>query len=299
MRNRIQTYVEKDIFERLQSLAAQEKCSVSSLVCAIVLKHLGEVPIGEVPVATKIEEIEDLIEKYIEDQALTRVSAYRLLTDTRCLGITPDRVDTRLQNRVTAALTKLGYRRVAPCKETEFDGKRRRLWEKIDLPQTHPSDTANTGNNSSAVLNTRYISGRDLLLDYEVKCKLLEMGVSLSPVEDNGEKYQNSDLYKDSHEGVLKNLHGVVLVDDEGEILKFWSGRKFFEDPKKLKIYKRPVPAGILDKVDFKAKGYGRARTIDLWRMIKLMGYPYLFNRYDTEVVAQEWSKAIIYQPDS
>lgn len=72
----------------------------------------------------------DQILNFLIEKRAKRISIDRILIE--CLFFSPDRIDTKVRNRVRRTLTSLGAISIGSRFETEYDGKARRLWEVPD-----------------------------------------------------------------------------------------------------------------------------------------------------------------------
>lgn len=87
---------------------------------------------------------------------------------------------------------------------------------------------------------------------------------------------------------ILQNLFGVVLVEDR-QIKAFWDGRKFHEDPKRLKLYRTPPQSRVMKNAEIAASCYGCARWNNLFTLLGLMGYPHGFEKWQTLTLEKFW----------
>lgn len=69
----------------------------------------------------------DTIENYLSERKLHRFSIERILIE--CLGVTLDKIDTKVKNRVRACLVGMGCQPLGVRVETEYDNRKRRVWE--------------------------------------------------------------------------------------------------------------------------------------------------------------------------
>ena len=97
------------------------------------------------------------IENWLIDRGCRRVSIERLLIE--CLGFTLDKIDTKSRNRVRDILISLKCDPLGSRKESEYDGKARRVWQ---VPEVLPSQSivefdngsnGDNGSNSGSVVN--------------------------------------------------------------------------------------------------------------------------------------------------
>jgi len=84
------------------------------------------------------------IENWLTDREIQRFSIERVLLE--CLGFTLDRIDTKARNRVRDCLISLGCTPLGSRRESEYDGKARRVWQS---PEKFPSDNGDNGDNGS------------------------------------------------------------------------------------------------------------------------------------------------------
>lgn len=92
------------------------------------------------------------IENWLMDREIHRFSIERVLLE--CLGFTLDRIDTKSRNRVRDCLISLGCTPLGSRRESEYDGKARRVWQS---PEKFPSqvefDNGDNGDNNGSVVN--------------------------------------------------------------------------------------------------------------------------------------------------
>jgi hypothetical protein len=88
------------------------------------------------------------IENWLMDQEIQRFSIERVLLE--CLSLTIDKIDTKSRNRVRDCLIALGCTPLGSRRESEYDGKARRVWQS---PEKFPSqvliDEPDNGDNGS------------------------------------------------------------------------------------------------------------------------------------------------------
>jgi hypothetical protein len=91
------------------------------------------------------------IENWLIDQEIQRFSIERILLE--CLGFTLDKIDTKSRNRIRDCLISLGCTPLGSRRESEYDGKARRVWQS---PEKFPSqvvidepDNGDNGDNGS------------------------------------------------------------------------------------------------------------------------------------------------------
>lgn len=91
------------------------------------------------------------IENWLMDREIQRFSIERVLLE--CLGFTLDKIDTKSRNRVRDCLISLGCTPLGSRRESEYDGKARRVWQS---PEKFPSqaiiddpDNGDNGDNGS------------------------------------------------------------------------------------------------------------------------------------------------------
>ena len=132
-------------------------------------------------------------------------------------------------------------------------------------------------------------------LDYQTIQKaiaLLSSLVSDTPVShpesDTPVSHPESDTPQDHPDTVLQYLYGVVLVEDK-KIKGFWDGRKYHEDPNRLKIYKAPPQTRVMSKAEIEASFRGQARWNDLFKILELLGYPHGFDKWRTVNLEKKW----------
>ena len=106
---------------------------------------------------------------------------------------------------------------------------------------------------------------------------LLSSLVSDTPVShpESDTPHRESKSLEDHPDTVLQYLYGVVLVEDNKKIKGFWDGRKYHEDPSRLKIYKTPPQTRVMSKAEIEASFRGQARWNDLFKILELLGYPH------------------------
>ena len=100
--------------------------------------------------------------------------------------------------------------------------------------------------------------------------------------------HQESESPQDHPDTVLQYLYGVVLVEDK-KIKGFWDGRKYHEDPNRLKIYKTPPQTRVMSKAEIEASFRGQARWNDLFKILELLGYPHGFDKWRTVNLEKKW----------
>ena len=94
---------------------------------------------------------------------------------------------------------------------------------------------------------------------------------------------------EDHPDTVLQYLYGVVLVDLDKKIKGFWDGRKYHDDPNRLKIYKAPPQTRVMNKAEIEASFRGQARWNDLFKILELLGYPHGFDKWRTVNLEKKW----------
>ncbi|MBE9263081.1 DUF3854 domain-containing protein [Microcystis sp. LEGE 00066] len=89
------------------------------------------------------------IENWLLDREIQRFSIERILLE--CLGFTLDKIDTKSRNRIRDCLISLGCTALGSRRESEYDGKARRVWQSPEkFPcETEESDNADNGSNGS------------------------------------------------------------------------------------------------------------------------------------------------------
>jgi hypothetical protein len=87
---------------------------------------------------------------------------------------------------------------------------------------------------------------------------------------------------------ILQNLFGVVLLEDK-KIKGFWDGRKYQDDPKRLKLYRTPPQSRVMKGAEIAASCYGQARWNDIFTLLGLMGYPHGFDKWQTLNIEKFW----------
>jgi len=121
---------------------------------------------------------------------------------------------------------------------------------------------------------------------------LLSSLVSESPVShqesESPVSHQESESPVNHPDTVLQYLYGVVLVEDK-KIKGFWDGRKYHEDPNRLKIYKAPPQTRVMSKAEIEASFRGQARWNDLFKILELLGYPHGFEKWRTVNLEKKW----------
>ena len=100
--------------------------------------------------------------------------------------------------------------------------------------------------------------------------------------------HRESKPLEDHPDTVLQYLYGVVLVEDK-KIKGFWDGRKYHNDPNKLKIYKAPPQTRVMSKAEIEASFRGQARWNDLFKILELLGYPHGFHKWQTVNLEKKW----------
>jgi predicted P-loop ATPase len=83
------------------------------------------------------------IENWLMDREIQRFSIERILLE--CLGFTLDKIDTKSRNRVRDSLISLGCTPIGSRRESEYDGKARRVWQS---PEKFPSQAIDESNNA-------------------------------------------------------------------------------------------------------------------------------------------------------
>ncbi|CAO5058874.1 Ribbon-helix-helix protein CopG domain-containing protein [Microcystis aeruginosa] len=99
---------------------------------------------------------------------------------------------------------------------------------------------------------------------------------------------RKSKPLEDHPDTVLQYLYGVVLVEDK-KIKGFWDGRKYHDDPNRLKIYKAPPQTRVMSKAEIEASFRGQARWNDLFKILELLGYPHGFDKWRTVNLEKKW----------
>ena len=100
--------------------------------------------------------------------------------------------------------------------------------------------------------------------------------------------HRESKPLEDHPDTVLQYLYGVVLVEDK-KIKGFWDGRKYHDDPNRLKIYKAPPQTRVMNKAEIEASFRGQARWNDLFKILELLGYPHGFDKWRTVNLEKKW----------
>jgi len=100
--------------------------------------------------------------------------------------------------------------------------------------------------------------------------------------------HRKSKPLEDHPDTVLQYLYGVVLVEDK-KIKGFWDGRKYHDDPNRLKIYKAPPQTRVMSKAEIEASFRGQARWNDLFKILELLGYPHGFDKWRTVNLEKKW----------
>lgn len=107
------------------------------------------------------------IENWLMDREIHRFSIERVLLE--CLGFTLDRIDTKSRNRVRDCLISLGCTPLGSRRESEYDGKARRVWQS---PEKFPSqvstderdndngDNGDNGDNNGSVVAQNPVPAR-------------------------------------------------------------------------------------------------------------------------------------------
>ncbi|NCQ84576.1 MAG: hypothetical protein GPJ00_08730 [Microcystis aeruginosa W13-18] len=121
----------------------------------------------------------------------------------------------------------------------------------------------------------------DSLVSHQVSESLVSHQVSDTP-------HRESKSLEDHPDTVLQYLYGVVLVEDK-KIKGFWDGRKYHDDPNRLKIYKAPPQTRVMSKAEIEASYRGQARWNDLFKILELLGYPHGFDKWRTVNLEKKW----------
>jgi hypothetical protein len=105
------------------------------------------------------------IENWLMDRKIQRFSIERILLE--CLGFTIDKIDTKSRNRIRDCLISLGCTPVGSRRESEYDGKARRVWQS---PEKFPSqvlmdepdngDNDDNGSNNGSVVTQNQDTAR-------------------------------------------------------------------------------------------------------------------------------------------
>ncbi|MCA2652887.1 VapE domain-containing protein [Microcystis sp. M061S2] len=104
------------------------------------------------------------IENWLIDREIQRFSIERVLLE--CLGFTIDKIDIRSRNRVRDCLISLGCTPLGSRRESEYDGKARRVWQS---PEKFPSqvidepdngDNGDNGSNNGSVVTQNPVPER-------------------------------------------------------------------------------------------------------------------------------------------
>ncbi|MCA2680790.1 MULTISPECIES: hypothetical protein [unclassified Microcystis] len=119
------------------------------------------------------------------------------------------------------------------------------------------------------------------LVSHQVSESLVSHQVSDTP-------HRESKSLEDHPDTVLQYLYGVVLVEDK-KIKGFWDGRKYHDDPNRLKIYKAPPQTRVMSKAEIEASYRGQARWNDLFKLLELLGYPHGFSKWKTVTLEKKW----------
>jgi predicted P-loop ATPase len=86
------------------------------------------------------------IENWLMDREIQRFSIERILLE--CLGFTLDKIDTKSRNRVRDCLISLGCTPLGSRRESEYDGKARRVWQSPEkFPSQEAIDESDNGDN--------------------------------------------------------------------------------------------------------------------------------------------------------
>ena len=120
---------------------------------------------------------------------------------------------------------------------------------------------------------------------------LLSSLVSDTPVShpESDTPHRKNKPLEDHPDTVLQYLYGVVLVDLDKKIKGFWDGRKYHDDPNRLKIYKAPPQTRVMNKAEIEASFRGQARWNDLFKILELLGYPHGFDKWRTVNLEKKW----------
>jgi hypothetical protein len=100
--------------------------------------------------------------------------------------------------------------------------------------------------------------------------------------------HQVSESLVSHPDTILQGLYGIVLVEDKN-IKGFWDGRKYNEDPNRLKIYKAIPQMRVIGKAETAASFRGLARWNDLFKLLELLGYPHGFSKWRTVTLEKKW----------
>jgi predicted P-loop ATPase len=87
-----------------------------------------------------IDEWESVIVKFLDNRGIGRFSVLRILME--CLEFTIDKIDDKSKNRVQRCLQRLNCLSLGSRHETEWDGAKRRVWERPEvIEENHASAT--------------------------------------------------------------------------------------------------------------------------------------------------------------
>jgi hypothetical protein len=123
----------------------------------------------------------------------------------------------------------------------------------------------------------------DSLVSHQVSESLVSHQVSESLVS-----HQVSESPVTHPDTILQGLYGIVLVEDKN-IKGFWDGRKYHEDPNRLKIYKAIPQMRVIGKAETAASFRGQARWNDLFKLLELLGYLHGFSKWKTVTLEKKW----------
>jgi len=103
------------------------------------------------------------IENWLMDREIQRFSIERILLE--CLGFTLDKIDTKSRNRVRDCLISLGCTALGSRRESEYDGKARRVWQSpekfpCETEESDNGDNGDNGENNGSVVTQNLVSAR-------------------------------------------------------------------------------------------------------------------------------------------
>jgi hypothetical protein len=163
------------------------------------------------------------IENWLMDREIQRFSIERVLLE--CLGFTIDKIDIRSRNRVRDCLISLGCTPLGSRRESEYDGKARRVWQS---PEKFPSqaiiDDPDNGDNGDNGSDNGSVVSQNLVPERITTVTTLDNGKNkdFSQSQNNG-KIPDPDPVEESEEsyeaGLIREIGSIFdrLEWDKGK----------------------------------------------------------------------------------
>lgn len=197
------------------------------------------------------------IENWLMDREIQRFSIERILLE--CLGFTLDKIDTKSRNRVRDCLISLGCTPLGSRRESEYDGKARRVWQspekfpsQVSMDESDNGDNGDNGSNNGSVVVQNPVSERVTTVT------TLDNGKNKDffQVQNNG-KILDPDPVEESYEtGLMREIGSIFdrLMWDEKKRADFLITRYGGGDLAKLSRSDLIDAADLLIKIEGKVR---------------------------------------------